>query len=394
MSQTDARPAKDSHDPRSTTMRRPPLITDVSAARWLLLAILACSAYFFHGFLVPVLAATIIAVASWPLRMRAVPAFGRTMTAALLLLVLICFIVLPILLALFYASHELRSWIQWSIGVNLTGTPTPEWLRELPQVGEWINEKWSETIGRAGGIGELIQLVSGSNIGSIYRGVLATGSVAFHLFLNLVFMLIALFVFYRDGERIVEQIDRVGLRILPGRWERLSRVAPATISATVTGMTIIAIGEGVVLGIAYWLAGVPSPVTFAVITGLMALIPGGAPLSFTLASLYLIASGSVFAGVALFIWGSVELFIVDKTIRPMLVGGPVRLPFLPTFFGLIGGVKTMGIVGLFVGPVLMALLVSIWREWQREIREAPPMRRRASPGRDVVDDIPPNEASV
>ncbi|MFV0360115.1 AI-2E family transporter, partial [Tropicimonas sp.] len=105
------------------------------------------------------------------------------------------------------------------------------------------------------------------------------------------------------------------------------------------------------------------------ITGFMALIPGGAPLCFTLVSAYLVASGTPLAGALLFIWGTCELFIVDKTIRPVLVGGPVKLPFLPTFFGLIGGVKTMGIVGLFVGPVLMALLVSIWREWQREVAD-------------------------
>ena len=73
------------------------------------------------------------------------------------------------------------------------------------------------------------------------------------------------------------------------------------------------------------------------------------------------------AGMGLFLWGALELFIVDKTIRPALVGGPIKLPFLPTFFGLIGGVQTMGLVGLFVGPVLMALLVAIWREWQRQI---------------------------
>ncbi|MFU1949142.1 AI-2E family transporter, partial [Bordetella avium] len=85
----------------------------------------------------------------------------------------------------------------------------------------------------------------------------------------------------------------------------------------------------------------------------------------TLVSLYLVGSNHLVAGVGLFVWGTVELFIVDKTLRPRLVGGPVKLPFLPTFFGLVGGVKTMGIVGLFVGPVLMALLVAIWREWVR-----------------------------
>ncbi|NPD14323.1 AI-2E family transporter [Xinfangfangia sp. D13-10-4-6] len=367
---------------------RRPLITDISAARWLLLAILAASVYFFYGFAVPVLAATVIAVASWPLRERSLPKLGRTLTASLLVLVLVCFLVLPILAALFYAFHELREWISWGFRINTTGTPPPHWLIELPQIGPWIEQKWHATLGHPGGLGELVQLISGENIGSIYRGVLSAGSSAFHLFLNLIFMLIALFVFYRDGDRVVEQIDRVGQRILPERWTRLSRIAPATISATVTGMTLIAIGEGVVLGIAYYFAGLPSPVTFAVITAVMALIPGGAPLSFTLASLYLAVSGSPWAGLALFVWGTVELFIVDKTIRPMLVGGPVRLPFLPTFFGLIGGVKTMGIVGLFVGPVLMALLMSIWREWQREIREDE--ERRQQPDRA----LPPPESTA
>lgn len=360
---------------------RPPLLTNISAARWLLLAIVSASVYFFHGFLVPVLAATVIGLASWPLRERGVYrlGLGRTLTASAMVLLLVCFLVVPIAMALVYAFRELKDWINWAILVNASGAPTPHWMTELPQVGAWLDEQWRTYIGHPGGISEIVQLVSGSNIGTIWRGTLTAGSLAFHLFLTLLFLLITLFVLYRDGDRIVAQLDRVGARILPERWDRLSRVVPATISSTVTGMTLIAIGEGVILGTAYWIAGVPSPVTFGVITGFMALIPGGAPLSFTLVSAYLAASGSPIAGLALFLWGAVELFVVDKTIRPLLVGGPVKLPFLPTFFGLIGGVKTMGIVGLFVGPVLMALLVSIWREWQREISEDEVQVTTASP---------------
>ena len=111
------------------------------------------------------------------------------------------------------------------------------------------------------------------------------------------------------------------------------------------------------------------------ITGLMALVPGGAPLCFTLVSVYLVASGAPINGAALLVWGSTELFIVDKTLRPKLVGGPIKLPFLPTFFGLVGGVKTMGVLGLFLGPVLMALLVSIWREWLYESKNPNELER-------------------
>ncbi|OZB19586.1 MAG: AI-2E family transporter, partial [Marinobacter sp. 34-60-7] len=212
-------------------------------------------------------------------------------------------------------------------------------------------------------LSDLVVLLSGEQLGNIYRWLLALGSRAFHLFLILVFMLITLFFVYKDGHLIAAQLDQVGESVLGERWERFSRMVPATVSSTVIGMGLVAIGEGVVLGTAYWIAGVPSPVALGVLTGFMALIPGGAPLAFTLVSSYLVATGDVFQGVGLFLWGSIELFIVDKTIRPTLVGGPIKLPFLPTFFGLIGGVTTMGIVGLFIGPVLMAMLVAIWREW-------------------------------
>ncbi|MBB6013203.1 putative PurR-regulated permease PerM [Aquamicrobium lusatiense] len=348
---------------------RSAVIQPLSAARWLLILIVAAGVYFFHGFLVPVLAALIIAFASWPLYRRLLAAVNgnRTAAATCALLMILAFLIIPIVLACMYAFNEIHEWVVWAVEANRHGAPVPEWIAALPVIGEWLAQQWSTTLDHPGGIGELIQLVSGANIGSIYRGVVAAGGSAFSLFLALLFMLIALFFTYRDGEAFAAQVDNLGERILPSRWERFSRVVPATISSTVTGMTLIAIGEGLVLGIAYWLAGVPSPVTLGALTGLMALIPGGAPLSFTLVSLYLVASGSPFAGAALFLWGSIELFIVDKTLRPRLVGGPIKLPFLPTFFGLVGGVKTMGFVGLFVGPVLMALLVAIWREWQHEV---------------------------
>lgn len=351
---------------------RSAVIAPLSAARWLLLFVLAAGVYFFHGFLVPVLAALVIAFASWPLYRRLLASVdgNRTIGAACAILLILTFLIVPISLAGAYAIHEIRLWIAWAVEANRAGAPTPGWIATLPWIGEWLDLHWTRYLDHPGGVGELIQIVSGANIGSIYRGLLTIGSRMFDVVLGLLFMLIALFFLYRDGESFAGQVDRLGERILPLRWERISRVVPATISSTVTGMTLIAIGEGVVLGVAYWIAGVPSPVTLGALTGLMALIPGGAPLSFTLVSLYLLASGSPVAGSLLFLWGSVELFIVDKTLRPKLVGGPIKLPFLPTFFGLIGGVKTMGLLGLFIGPVLMALLVAIWREWIHEAGEA------------------------
>ncbi|RDE08755.1 AI-2E family transporter [Pelagibacterium lacus] len=351
---------------------RAALVPAMSLARWLIILILLACVYFFHGFLVPVLAALIIGFASWPVYRRVRSAIGgsRTLAASLMIAVIVLFILVPILMALSYASHEVRSLITWVLATNANGAPAPQWFATLPMVGEWAIEQWDLYIGRPGALGQYVTVIGGANVYNIYQTILAAGGSFLDLALNLLFMLIALLFVYRDGETFASQLDKFGERILPTRWQRLSRVVPATISSTVTGMTIIAIGEGIVLGIAYWLAGAPSPVLLGVITGVAAMIPGGAPLSFTLVSVYLAASGSVFQGIALFLWGSIELFIVDKTLRPKLVGGPIKLPFLPTFFGLVGGVKTMGFVGLFVGPVLMALLVSMWREWARDLDQA------------------------
>ncbi|WP_345251932.1 AI-2E family transporter [Pigmentiphaga soli] len=344
-------------------------------ARWLLVLVLAAGVYFFSGFLVPGLAALIIGFASWPLYERWVRACGghTAVAATFALLLIVVGLIVPLSLAVSYAIKEAGNLIAWLLVANRDGLPAPGWLEGLPAVGERLAAYWNDYLGSPHALGSWVQLISGEHLGNIYRIVLSTTGNVFHLALTVVFMLIILFFVYKDGERIVAQLDVVGERILPARWMRFSRVVPATISATVTGMGLIAVGEALVLGTAYAIAGVPSPVLLGLITGFMALIPGGAPLAFTMVSLYLVGSGKLVAAAGLFAWGTFELFVVDKTLRPRLVGGPVKLPFLPTFLGLVGGVQTMGLVGLFVGPVLMALLVAVWREWLNSVRsETPP----------------------
>ena len=350
----------------------PPVPNASLIIRGLLLLIVAAGVYFFAGFLVPVLAALIIGFASWPLYQRGVRACrGSTpLAASLALVIVVVVLVVPLTLALHYALKEASSLVAWLLEVNRNGAPPPAWIEALPWIGETLTTYWREHLGEPHALAAWIQMLSGQHVGNISRTVLAAAGNLAGLLLLVLFMLITLFFVYKDGARIAGQVDRVGEQLLPGRWQRFSRVVPATVSATVTGMGLIAIGEGVVLGLAYWIAGVPSPVLLGVITGFMAMIPGGAPLSFTLVSLYLVGSGNAGAGLALFAWGAVELFIVDKTLRPRLGGGPVKVPFLPPFFGLVGGVTTMGMVGLFVGPVLMALLVAIWREWVRGLEDA------------------------
>lgn len=345
-----------------------PIVSNVAVIRALLVVILAAGVFFFIGFLVPVLAALVICFASWPLykRLLRVCHGNSILAASIAMMAILLGIVVPLATVFSFAMEEIRSWVEWLTRANEFGAAVPDWVRDVPLVGETLAQQWVIYLGEPHQLGQILSLVSGEQISGISRWVLVFGWNTAGLMLTLLFMLITLFFLYKDGELLAVQLDTVGERILSERWRQFSRVVPATVTSTVIGMTVIAIAEGIVLGVAYWIAGVPSPVAFGVVTGFMALIPGGAPLAFSLISLYLVGAGEVTAGIGLFVWGTTELFIVDKTIRPKLIGGPVKLPFLPTFFGLVGGVKTMGLVGLFVGPVLMALLVAIWREWIRE----------------------------
>ncbi len=347
------------------------ILPTLLVARALLFLVVLAGIYFLNVFFIPTLAALVIGFASWPVYQRVVYYLGgrTTLAASLAIFLVVLLLVIPIGLALSYAIQEAGNFVSWALLANKHGMEVPQWIIALPVIGDKLTEYWRIFLGRPHVLGDLVKLISGEHLGDIYRMLIsATGNV-FHLLMAVLFMLVTLFSIYKDGSYVIQQLDVLGERILPDRWTRLSRVVPATISATINGMGLIAMGEGVILGMAYWITNVPFPILLGIVTSFMALIPGGAPLSFTLVSLYLIGSGCTASGIGLFMWGSIELLIVDKSLRPWLVGGPVKLPFLPTFFGLVGGIKTMGIIGLFVGPVLMALLVGMWREWVRNTQK-------------------------
>ena len=154
---------------------------------------------------------------------------------------------------------------------------------------------------------------------------------------------------------------------------------------TVNGLVLVGLGEGVLLGFAYILAGLPHPVyDCGIRPGYFAVIPFGAPVVFGAAALYLAAAGSTASAVAVLGTGLAIVFVADHFIRPVLIGGSVRLPFLWVLLGILGGLETVGILGLFLGPAVMAALISLWREWT-DIAPEGDRPRMFRPGRQTVD---------
>lgn len=335
--------------------------------KWFIFALLFAGIYFFHQFFAPGLAAVIIAVVTWPAYkdLLHLTRDRSTVSASIAIVFITLLIVLPILWLGHYLLFQFQGVSNFLVQLNRYGGVTPDWIKNLPLVGDQLNMLWIEYLGKENGLNELLQLAGMQRVTGFANYILALGKQFASTGFYLLFILIILFFLYKDGRRLQGNLSKVGHIIFLDRWERISGVIPIMIRSTVVGMVTIAIGEGIVFGFIYWLVGIPSStaLTLGIMTGIFALIPGGAPLSMSMVSLYLVGSGMVTNGIVLFAWGTCQLFIVDKTIRPRLVGGPAKLPFLPTFFGLVGGLQTMGMLGLFIGPVLMALLLVIWREW-------------------------------
>ncbi|MDB5746275.1 MAG: hypothetical protein JWP72_1123 [Massilia sp.] len=319
--------------------------------------------------------AGLLAVITWPLHTKLqARGWPRAASASVLLCALLVSFVGPALLLLDTLTDELAGVHRLLGHLNATGVPVPDWIAGLPIIAESAREWWQQHLAVPGGLNTLIQTTVGDFMPHLTGAARIWGSTILANALYLFLTLLTLFVLYLHGPTVVRYVDRTGMRLAPAHYGMLRHVLPLSVRGTALGLCSIAVLEGVVLGIAYAIAGAPAPVLLGVITGYLALIPGGAPLSFTMVSLLLLGQGHSAAALGLFTWGTVELFLVDKFVRPKLIGHRVNLPFLAVLFGLLGGVSTLGVIGLFVGPFVMAVLFV----WLREERLAASAAAQAS----------------
>lgn len=313
--------------------------------------------FLLQHFLVSLAWAGLLAVITWPLHQRLLQrGWSSVASASALLAVLVASVVAPSIFLFHTLSNELAT-VERLLGqVNQTGIAAPEWLSRLPFIAEPAIKWWQEHLAAPGGLSTLIHTAAGDFVPHLTGTVRVLGSVILANALFLFLALLTLFVLYLHGPAVVAYVDGAGQRLVPKHYAVLRNLLPLSLRGTALGLVSVALIEGLVLGVAYNIAGAPAPALLGVITGYLALIPGGAPLAFTSVSLLLLGQGNPDAALGLFCWGAFELFLVDKFVRPRLIGHRVNLPFLAVLFGLLGGVSTMGVLGLFVGPFLMAIL--------------------------------------
>lgn len=305
-------------------------------------------------FMSAILWAAILTYTTWPMymwtknRLR----LGNVTAAGLMVLVVAVVVVLPLALAVPGGAGDIEHIRHEIQNALIAGLPdAPLWLTDVPIIGPSLTERWNAW---AADLTSMVPFfrpyfgVVGEFLLSVLLG-LANGVLLFLL------ALFVAFFFYVSGEKLAAHTQAVFRRIAGDQADRLIAVTGATIRGVVYGILGTALVQGILTGMGLWAAGVPRPLMLGVVAGGLSVLPIGAPSVWIPASLWLMSTGHTAWGVALFIYGVVAISGSDSLIRPFFIARGAHLPFLLTMLGVLGGALAFGLLGVFVGPVLLGV---------------------------------------
>lgn len=324
--------------------------------------VVALGLWLLHSFLTPLAWAVVLAIATWQ-PYRWLESRVQRSAAPLFTLLMALLVLGPITYGLVLIGREAQSLSHLLLEAQAHGLTAPDWLPKLPLAGDWAASTWAEYLGNAATVNETLQDL---HIASLLGYTKAFAAQVVHRLVAVFVTLLALFFLYRHGAPLAQQVRRCGAGLFGPVGELYVTHAAVAVRGTVNGLVLVGLGEGLLLGCGYAAAGMQHPAILGVLTGIMAMIPFAAKLVFGAAALVLFVQGSVVAGAVLLGFGLVVLFVADNYIRPTLIGNALRLPFIWTLLGIFGGIENFGLIGLFLGPTVMAIAMSIWRDWEED----------------------------
>lgn len=330
----------------------------------LVLVLVALSLWTIHDFLPALVWAVVLAIAFWPFYQRTLrrfpPGKHNVLIPGLFAVGLGLVFGVPLLILLVEGAREFHDALDLYRQAKSSGIPVPDWVSHLPFGGDAVHQWWQDNL--AGGIepGALTQRINKARVAEVSETL--AKNVA-HRTVLFFFALMTLFFLLKEGEAVVGQALTASGKLFGTRGERIALQMVASVHGTVDGLVLVGLGEGFIMGIIYAVAGVSHPILFGVLTALGAMVPFAVTVVFLLVGAVLVAQGSVAAAVIVVVVGSVLAFLADHLVRPALIGGTTRLPFLWVLIGILGGIETWGLLGLFIGPALMAATILLWREF-------------------------------
>lgn len=305
--------------------------------------------------------AGILAYMTWPLyaRLERRLAGRETLGALLMTLVVAAILIAPLAWVTLTVAGDVARAAATMRSIAAEGLPPlPAVVRNWPS-GQWIAERyagvqsdpvWLKAKIEASGLTDPTAWKAAA--GGVGRNLAKFGLAVF-----------ALFFLYRHGAQALAQFGRIMAHWLGEAARGYLDAVGVTVRAVVFGIVLTALGQGVLAGLGYWVAGIPAPALWGAVTALISLIPFVGPVVWIGLSLGLLAQGETGAAVGLAVWGALVVSSVDNLIRPLAISGPTRIPFLLVFLAVLGGLNAFGLIGLFLGPVLLGVSLAIWREW-------------------------------
>lgn len=328
-------------------------------------------------FIVPVLWAAIIAYITWPLYHSVQKLCGPrpTLSATLMISMVVLVVGIPLTFAIFMLQHEGRNlFYELQRQVFSGHLDVPQFIRDLPIIGKEVTRTLKEINTDPNSI---VQNVSGWFQSHLNYGRLVLSEISKNIF-KLCFAVMSLFFFYRDGQTILNQVSKALEMVIGPRIHHYLETISETTRAVVYGVGLTAIAQALLAGLSYFVAGVPNPMVLTIVTFIFALIPFGPPVAYSAVSLWLFSQGQTIEAIGVMAWGVCVVSTADNVIRPLVISGATQIPFLLIMFGVLGGLASFGMVGLFVGPVILAVLLAIWREWLHEQVNEPLMMPKAT----------------
>lgn len=313
-------------------------------------------------FIVPALWAAIIAYVTYPLynffhkKVR----FSSGMSAGIMTVGISLLVGIPLVIGLFVLQQEALTLYGTLIRRLQAGyVDLPDAIKNLPVIGQQIKDAlWEINKNPESSMLALKQWIQSH----LYYGKVAL-DVIFSSLAKMGMALMTLFFFYRDGISLIKQIRQALRNIIGNRIDGYIDSVGATTQAVVYGIGLTALAQALLAGIGYVMAGAPSPILLTLLTFVVALIPFGTPFAWGGVALWLLTQGETTAGIGLALWGVFVISWVDNLIRPIVISGATRIPFIIIFIGVLGGLTAFGFVGLFIGPVVLAIGLAVWREW-------------------------------
>lgn len=343
----------------------------------LLGALIFFSFLVFKIFLIPVAWAAVLVYVTWPLYQWTLRKLsGRENTAAGLVTIGLMVVVgVPLGLGILALEHQLVYWYhEFHNQLNAGELVLPPPLQHLPWIGSYLEDLVAHLNDDPSALEVQMRAILHEQVG---KGARFIGNVAEHL-ASVGLCLLTMFFFYKDGAHIMVQIKSALERIIGRRGDHYLVAIAVTTRAVVYGNVMTAVAQGVLAGIGYSLAGVPGAFFFAIITALLAIIPFASPIAWGLAVAWLALMGFPLEAACLAVWAGIVIFTIDNIFRPMVISSATEIPFLVVLFGVLGGLTAFGMIGLFIGPVILAMLLAVWHEWLTHEREQSDVTRSLS----------------